>query len=316
MLFHTLPHKDKETNPSHKLDAIYREIYLYLCFKSIQSIKMAVTELSWKTSDGINIYGKKWETPLPIKAVICIMHGMGEHINRYDHVAEMFNNNGYTVIGCDQRGHGKSGGSCGHFPDFETFLNDVDALLKVASEHFPDAKKILYGHSMGGNLVVNYLLRRQPKIRGAILSSPYFQLAFQPSAVKLFIGKLLKGIFPALSMSSGLDSSAISKDANEVKKYNEDPLVHDKVSAKMGIELIETGQWAIDNAEKLSIPTLVYHGTADRLTSWEGSKAFAEKAGELVTFVPLEGLFHETHNEPEKESVFKMLINWCNKVIE
>ena len=277
--------------------------------------KMAATELSWKTSDGINIYGKKWETTMPIKAVICVMHGMGEHINRYEHVAEMFNKNGYAVIGCDQRGHGKSGGLRGHFPDFETFLNDVDELLKVASEHFPDTKKILYGHSMGGNLVANYLLRRQPKIAGAILSSPYFQLAFQPSKSTLFIGRLMKGVFPALSLSSGLDSSAISRDTDVVKKYNKDPLVHDKVSAKMGIEMIETGEWAIGNAEKLNIPTLVYHGTADRLTSFEGSKAFAKKAGKLVTFVPFEELFHETHNEPEKEEVFKMVINWCNKTI-
>ena len=276
---------------------------------------MTATKLSWTTSDGLNIYGKKWETDLPTKAVICIMHGMGEYINRYEHVAKMFNNNGYAVIGCDQRGHGKSGGSRGHFLNFETFLNDVDALLKVASEHYPATKTILYGHSMGGNLVVNYLLRRQPKITGAILSSPYFQLAFQPSVGKLFVGKLLKSVFPALSMSTGLDSSAISRDANEVKKYNEDPLVHDKVSAKMGIEMIETGQWAIDNAEKLSIPTLVYHGTADRLTSYASSKTFAEKVGKLVTFVPFAGLYHETHNEPEKEEVFKMVINWCNNMI-
>lgn len=276
---------------------------------------MNATELSWKTSDGINIYGKKWETNMPIKAVICLMHGMGEHINRYEHVAQMFNNNGYAVIGCDQRGHGKSGGKRGHFPDFETFLNDVDSLLMQASMNFPDAKQILYGHSMGGNLVANYLLRRQPKITGAILSSPYFQLAFQPSKVTLAIGKLMKGILPALSLSSGLDSSAISRDTNEVKKYNNDPLVHDKVSAKMGIEMIETGQWAIDNAEKLTIPTLVYHGTADRLTSHHGSELFAEKTGKLVTFISLEGLYHETHNEPEKLEVFKKIILWLDHLI-
>ncbi len=276
---------------------------------------MNATELSWKTSDGLNIYGKKWETNMPTKAVICMMHGMGEHINRYNHVAEMFTSNGYAVIGCDQRGHGKSEGKRGHFPDFETFLNDVDALLKAASNHFPDAKQILYGHSMGGNLVANYLLRRQPKIAGAILSSPYFQLAFQPSPITLTIGRMMKGILPALSLSSGLDSSAISRDAEEVKKYNEDPLVHDKVSAKMGIEMIETGQWAIDNADKLSIPTLLYHGTADRLTSHHGSELFAQNAGKLVTFISLEGLYHETHNEPEKREVFKKIILWLNNLV-
>ncbi|WP_064196906.1 MULTISPECIES: alpha/beta hydrolase [Emticicia] len=276
---------------------------------------MNTTELSWKSSDGLNIYGKKWESTLPTKAVICIMHGMGEHINRYNHVAEMFTSNGYSVIGCDHRGHGKSEGKSGHFPDFDTFLNDVDTLLKVASEHFPNTKQILYGHSMGGNLVANYLLRRQPKITGAILSSPYFQLAFQPSKITLFIGRMMKGIFPSLSLSSGLDSSAISRDIEEVKKYNEDPLVHDKVSAKMGIEMIETGQWAIDNAAKLSVPTLLYHGTADRLTSHHGSELFAQKAGKNLTFISLEGLYHETHNEPEKAEVFKKIILWLDNLV-
>lgn len=276
---------------------------------------MNTTELSWKSSDGINIYGKKWATNSSPKAVICLMHGMGEHINRYDHVAEMFNNNGFAVIGCDQRGHGKSGGQRGHFPDFETFMNDVDALLAIASEHYPETKKILYGHSMGGNLVANYLLHRQPKLAGAILSSPYFQLSFKPSSIKIFVGRLLKGIFPSLSMSSGLDSSSISRDSAEVNKYDADPLVHGKVSAKMGIEMIETGQWALDNASKLSIPTLIYHGSADKLTSFEASEEFAKKAGHLVTFVPFEGLYHETHNEPEKEEVFKVILAWCNSII-
>jgi acylglycerol lipase len=277
---------------------------------------MNTTELSWKTSDGINIYGKIWHTNMPVKAVICIMHGMGEHINRYEHVAEMFTTNGYAVIGCDQRGHGKSAGKRGHFPNFETFLNDVDALLTQATKHFPDTKQILYGHSMGGNLVANYLLRRQPNIAGAILSSPYFQLAFQPSAGKLKMGRLLKGIFPSLSMSSGLDANAISRDAEVVKKYINDPLVHDKVSAKMGVEMIETGQWAIDNAEKLRIPTLVYHGSEDKLTSFSASKEFTKNAGKLVTFLPFEGLFHETHNEPEKKDVFKKIILWLNNLLQ
>jgi len=277
---------------------------------------MNVTELSWKTSDGLNIYGKKWESNLPAKAVICMMHGMGEHINRYNHVAEMFATNGYAVIGCDHRGHGKSDGKRGHYPDFDTFMNDVDALLTAVSTHFPNAKQILFGHSMGGNLIANYLLRRQPKIAGAILSSPYFQLAFQPSQITLTIGRLMKGIFPSLSLSSGLDSSAISRDVEEVKKYNEDPLVHDKVSAIMGIEMIETGQWAIDNADKLSIPILVYHGTADRLTSHLGSKLFAEKAGKIATFISLKGLYHETHNEPEKLEVFEMILLWLNNLLQ
>jgi alpha-beta hydrolase superfamily lysophospholipase len=277
---------------------------------------MNIAELSWKTSDGINIYGKKWSTIEPPKAVICMMHVMGEHINRYDHVADMFNKNGYAVIGCDHRGHGKSGGQRGHIPGYEIFLDDVAIFLAIASEHFPGTKKILYGHSMGGNLVANYLIDRQPKICGAILSSPYIQLAFKPAPVKLFLGKILKGIHATLSMSTGLDSSAISRDKSVVTKYNSDPLVHDRVSATMGIELIQSGNRALDNAGKISVPALIYHGTEDKLTSFEASKSFARRAGELVKFVPFKGLYHETHNEPEQDEVFKVIVDWCNSIIE
>ena len=244
-----------------------------------------------------------------------MMHGMGEHINRYNHVAEMFNKNGYAVLGCDQRGHGKSGGQKGHYPDFEIFMNDVDALLQQASIHYPNAKQILYGHSMGGNLVANYLLRRQPKITGAILSSPYLKLAFQPPAWKLFMGRLLKGIFPTLSMPTGLDVEAISRDKNEVEKYIKDSLNHDKVSAKMGIEMMETGEWAIEHANELRVPTLIYHGTDDRLTSAKGSAEFAKNAENYAEFVKLDGLYHETHNEPEKEKVFETVIEFCDRVV-
>jgi acylglycerol lipase len=269
-----------------------------------------MTETTWKTSDGLTIYAKQWTSAQPPKAVICLMHGMGEHIGRYDWLAEQLNQQGFDVLGCDQRGHGKSEGPRGHFPDFEIFMNDVDALLQAAQQRYPQVPRVLYGHSMGGNLVANYLLRRQPRqLAGAVLSSPYLQLAFQPSAVKLWMGRLMKGIWPGLSLDSGLDASGISRNVQVVETYLSDPLVHSKISAKMGIELIETGQWALDHAAELTVPTLVYHGNQDRLTSFEASRQFAE-GSPMATFVAWEGLFHETHNEPEKDQVIAQLGAW------
>lgn len=276
---------------------------------------MKNTILNWKSNDGLDIFGQKWEneTAAP-KAVICLVHGFGEHSSRFEHVAQFFTDNNYAVIAYDHRGHGRSGGKRGHFPSYDEFINDVENLVKQAEINFPNLPKIVYGHSMGGNVVANYAIKRNPKIAGIILSSPFFNTAFQPPAIKLAAGRLMRNLIPSFSLPSGLDVNAISRDKEVVKKYSNDPLVFDSISSKMGIELIEFGQEAIENASKLKLPTLVFHGTADQLTSFDATKQFVANAGSNVTFIPYEGLYHECHNEPEKELVLKNILIWCNNL--
>ena len=276
---------------------------------------MKNTILNWKSNDGLDIFGQKWEndTTAP-KAVICLVHGFGEHSSRYDHVAQFFTDNNYAVIAYDHRGHGRSGGKRGHFPSYDEFINDVENLVKQAEINFPNLPQIVYGHSMGGNVVANYAIKRNPKVAGIILSSPFFNTAFQPPAIKLAAGRLMRNLIPSFSLPSGLDVNSISRDKEVVKKYSKDPLVFDSISSKMGIELLEFGQEAVDNASKLKLPTLVFHGTADQLTSFDTTKQFVANAGTNVTFIPYEGLYHECHNEPEKEVVLKNILNWCNNL--
>lgn len=278
---------------------------------------MKNTTLQWKSNDGLEIFGQKWEneTSQP-KAVICIVHGFGEHSSRYEHVAQFFTDNDYAVITYDHRGHGKSQGQRGHFPSYDEFINDVENLVKQANLNFNGLPKILYGHSMGGNVVANFVIKRQPTtIKGVILSSPLFDTAFQPPAIKLAAGRFMRNLIPSFSLPSGLDVTAISRDTAVVEKYKKDRLVFDKISSKMGIELIEFGQEAVQNADQVKIPTLLFHGTDDRLTSFESSKQFAENAGKIVTFIEYPGLFHECHNEPEKETVLQNMLDWCNKLL-
>lgn len=276
---------------------------------------MKNTLLKWKSNDGLEIFGQQWESETqPARAVICLVHGFGEHSSRYDHVARFFTDKGYAVIAYDHRGHGRSEGKRGHFPDYEEFMNDVGNLLKQADLHFPGLPKILYAHSMGGNVVANFAIRRNPAVAGIVLSSPFFRPAFTPPAIKIALGKLMRNIIPTFSLPSGLDVNAISRDKEVVKKYTDDPMVFDSISSKMGIELIEFGQQAIDHAAELKLPTLLFHGTEDRLTSFQASKEFAANAGNNLTFIEYKGLYHECHNEPEKEQVLGNVLNWCNKI--
>lgn len=277
---------------------------------------MIHNELTWNTADNLKIYGQTWApASKDIKAVVCLVHGFGEHSSRYEHVAAFLTKNQYALIAYDLRGHGKSKGQRGHTPSYEAMLNDVDLLLDQADILFPEKKKILYGHSMGGGIVANYILQRKSNIVGAILSSPFFKTAFEPPKLKIMAGKFFENIFPSLSLPSGLDASHISKDPKVVEKYKNDPLVHGNISAKMGMVLIDNGLWALENAHNLKIPVLLFHGSGDLITSHAASAQFAKNAGGLLKFVSFPNLYHETHNEPQKDMVFEEILEFCNQIV-
>ncbi|MCG3167878.1 MAG: Monoacylglycerol lipase [Bacteroidia bacterium] len=269
-------------------------------------------ELKWAASDGVDIYGQCWLTDNKPKAVVCLVHGMGEHSGRYAHVANYFVDAGYAVISYDHRGHGKSGGKRGHTPSYDLLLDGVSDLLKQAEKIAPGSKKFIYGHSMGGNVVLNYALRRKPEIAGVIASSPWLKLAFDPPKFEVALGRFVNNIFPGFTQSTKLDATTISRDKKEVEKYVNDPLVHDKISARFFVETYSAAAYALEHASEFKLPLLIFHGTEDRLTSPEGSQQFADKVKGNCTFRLWDGYYHETHNEPEKEEVLKYITTWLD----
>ncbi len=267
-------------------------------------------EIYWHSIDSLKIYGRYWAPGKDVKGVVCLVHGMGEHCNRYDFVGKFFSDNGIALVAYDQRGHGKSEGKRGHTPSYEHLLQDVDVLIRKAKELFPEKPIILYGHSLGGNIVLNYVMRKKPNLKGVIASSPYLKLAFEPPAFKVKLGQWMKNIYPALSQPTGLDAKAISRIPEEVRKYEEDPLVHDKITAMMFTCTHDAGLRALANPQELDLPLLIFHGTADRLTSYNASKEFAGKVKGDVTFKSFEGAYHETHNDLCRNEVLAMLKEW------
>ncbi len=234
---------------------------------------------------------------------------MGEHSARYEkNVIPFYNKNSIAVLTYDQFGHGKTEGKRGHNPGFEAVLDCVDIVIEKALEVFGKKPIFLYGHSMGGNVVINYALRRKQNITGAIVTSPFLRLAFNPPGWKLSIGKILQKIAPSITMGNELELEAISRDKN-------DPLVHDKISPNYSVVFIKTGEWAINNANRLGIPMLLMHGTGDRLTSYKASQEFSNNAGDLVELKLYEGAYHELHNDINKTEVLEKMISWINKRI-
>jgi len=271
---------------------------------------MKRSEWNWKSRDGLEMYAQSWEPEKPSKGTIALVHGLGEHIGRYEHVGIAMTNAGFALTAFDLRGHGKSGGARGHTPSYDAMMTDLDMFLDLTAGRYPGLPRFAYGHSMGGNLVINFALRRKAELEGVIATGPWLKLAFEPQPSKVTLGKLMNSIFPGFSQTSGLDTKALSRDVNVVHAYETDPLVHDKISARLFVEMYQTGLWAFEQAVNFPLPTLLMHGSADTITSPEASRQFAQSAGEKVTLRIWEGCFHEIHNEPEKEEVIKTIIAW------
>jgi alpha-beta hydrolase superfamily lysophospholipase len=273
---------------------------------------MILTDVTWTSTDGLPLMGRCWEPEAEPRAVVCLVHGLGEHCGRYAHVAAALNQAGYAVLACDQRGHGRSGGKRGYIPSYEALMSDIDLLLAQAEQRFPGKPRFLYGHSLGGNEVLNYALRRRGcALAGVVSTSPGLRTAFKPPALQLAAGRLMNRLWPAFTMPNGLELAAISRDPAVVAAYQADPLVHDRLSARLGIELLQSGEWAIAHAAEFPVPLLLMHGTADRLTSHQASQEFASHAPNC-TLKLWEGLYHETHNEPEKGEVIGFVISWLD----
>ncbi len=269
-----------------------------------------IREFTLSTRDGLRLYA--WvRRPLgPIQGVIAHIHGMGEHSRRYDHLTGFWAANGYASAGFDLRGHGRSQGRRGHTPSFQHLIDDIALFAAHVAEEFPANPRYLYGHSMGGNLALNFLIRRHPDFVAGIASAPYLRLAFEPPKSKLLLARLLRPILPAMTFPSGLDASWLSRDPYVVRRYREDPLVHDRISVSCFTEIQAAGQSALDHAAELTLPVLVMHGSADRITSSAASQQFVAGSGGKAMFKCCDGYFHELHNEPEWQPVARFVLDW------
>ncbi len=270
-------------------------------------------EFSWKAADSQMTYAQLWAPDVAPKAVVCLVHGMGEHSGRYAHLAEFLSGNQVALLAHDHRGHGKSDGKRGHCSSYQMLLGSVGDLLGKAEALYPGTPIFLYGHSMGGNVVLNYLIRKNPSVRAGIATGPWLKLAFDPPKIEVFMGQLVGKILPSFTQSTKLDASAISRIPEEVKKYTSDPMVHDRISIVMFLGCFEAGLWALENAARLEKPVLLMHGTEDKLTSEPASAEFAQRAGANVKYVPWQGCYHEIHNEPERPQVFQTILDWINQ---
>lgn len=260
----------------------------------------------------LSLYYQKWQAD-SAKAIIVLIHGFGEHSSRYKNVVNKLVPAGYTIYSFDHRGHGKSPGSRGHVMDWQEFTEDVDAFMHFVNSEKGELPLFIIGHSMGGLIVLNYVLLKKPELKGVISSAP---LLVQPgvSPVLLLLGKMMSKIWPAFTIDTKLDVNTISRDPKVLKEYQEDNLVHSLASARFGTELEKTQKWTMEHASEFTMPLLLIHGEADELVPPYGSEEFYEKASsqdKLRHLYP--GGKHESHNDVEHERVIQDMLDWLEK---
>ncbi len=248
-------------------------------------------------------------------ALVCLIHGLGEHIGRYQQLAHHLNKSGIALYGIDLRGHGHNRGTRGHARCGDVW-DDVESLMKHARLSFLDVPLFLYGHSWGGNIVSNFVLRRNSsEIHGIVLSSPWLKLSFEPSNAELKLARFMSKVYPAFTKSNGLEGSFLSRDPTIGEAYQKDPLVHLKISAGLFAEATRNGNYALQYASNITKPLLIFHGTDDQITSYHASEEFAQLASPMSHLKLWPDMRHETHNEYGKEEVLEYISQWIVKAV-
>ncbi|SDG64312.1 alpha/beta hydrolase [Paraburkholderia phenazinium] len=265
------------------------------------------------TRDGLELPLYRWPASGPRRATVALIHGLAEHAGRYAPLAERLNAVGIELLAIDLRGHGNAPGKRVRVERFDDYLLDAEALLSIAADD--GAPLFLMGHSMGGAIAALYAIERLPssghRLAGLILSSPALAPGRDVPRWMLTMSQIISRIWPGFPAMK-IDAALLSRNPAIVEANRNDPLVHHgSVPARTGAEILLAMARIERGRAGLRVPLLVYHGTADKLTEPDGSRAFGQHAGSPdKTLTMHEASYHETINDLDRERVIGELIAW------
>lgn len=266
-----------------------------------------------RTPDGETLALHEW--PLAAdrraRAVVVLVHGIGEHARRYAHVAQHLNDSGFAVRAADHYGHGGSSGARGGLPSVMRLVDDLALVIDDTRRRYAGLPLVVLGHSLGGLVAASFVARAVRPVDALVLSSPGLDPGL--SALQKLLIAVLSRVAPTLRVGNGLDDRYLSHDPAVVQGYRADPLCHDRVGARLARFLADEGAIVQAAAPRWTVPTLLVYAGDDRLVKPAGSRRFAEAAPAAVlgaTCFP--ALYHEIFNELEAEPVFGTLARWLD----
>lgn len=272
------------------------------------------------TRDGLPLALSHWpvEAGQPVQGVVCLVHGLGEHAGRYAHVARFLNQAGWAVVSYDHRGHGRSPGPRGGLVDDDDLLHDLAAVIDTLRRAYPSQRLLVLGHSLGGLVVSRFVSAwarpteeaawRRP-VDLCVLSSPALDIGL--NAVQKGLLNSLGRLTPDLAVGNGLKPEWVCSDPAVVKRYVDDPLVHDRITGRLTRFMLEGGETVHARAASWAVPTLMLYAGSDRCVRPAGSERFGAAAPkDVVTTHAYPHMAHEIFNEPDQATVLKDLGAW------
>ncbi len=270
---------------------------------------------AFASHDGVDIFYRQIQAA-DERARLVVAHGLGEHSGRYGNIVNRLLPANYSIWIPDHRGHGQSGGKRGHVLNFEQYLLDLRLVVEMARADLPEGRKVfLLGHSMGGLIALYFAQKNPDLIDGVIASSPGLGMVIKVPAIKNVLGQVMSFIWPGLSLGNELDATKISRDESVVKAYQNDPLVHDRVSARWFTEMLSTMEEVNRQAFRMQTPVLMQVAGDDHLVNAQSSKQFFEKLTVAdKTLHMYDGYYHEIYNELEgdRQKVLGDLESWLD----
>lgn len=263
----------------------------------------------------LKLYYQRWQPDGLIRATVGIVHGLGGHSGLFETAVQTLVPQGYQIYGFDLRGHGRSPGQRGYLHRWSEFRQDVHHFVQLIQQETVDRPCFLWGHSLGGVIVLDYALHHADGLQGVIASAP----ALGPvgiSPVRMVIGRLLSWIWPRFSLKTGLNHIPGSRDPRVVAAQTQDPLRHLHGTARLATEFLAAKAWVQDHASELQLPLLILHGSADLVADPGGSRAFFER----VVFPDKEryeydGAYHEIHDDINREEVLADVTGWLERYL-
>ncbi len=269
-------------------------------------------ENHFTTKRGIKIYYQYWIPSDNHRANLIFVHGMGEHSGRYQNIVDYLLPKGFALFGLDIQGHGKSEGKRGHISHFSLFAGQVEQLITTTKVQQDNKALFLYGHSMGGLIVLDYLMKySNQNLNGVIFTSPAFEISIKIPAWKLFLGKIISYLAPSVTMNNGINPNELSHDKVVVEMYEKDELVHDRTSAGLFFSMQSVIKKAKSQARDIQTPALLMLGDNDKIISKDGAMSLFNILGskdKKLYICPNSS--HELLNEIDKSNNLRIIWQW------
>lgn len=250
-----------------------------------------------------------------VRDVVGIVHGYGDHSGRYLWPMEQLAARGHGCIALDYRGHGKADGARADCVQFADYIDDLDIFWERVRDSAKGKPAFILAHSHGGLIATQWLLTRKPQsdLKGVVLTSPYYQLAFEPPAVKLLAARLLRSVVPALSLGNELKPEMLSRDEAWQKETAADPLYLHNTTPRWFFEHQRAQAALAGRGRDITVPLLMLGGSADGVVSTPAARAFFETiASRDKTYTLYDGYRHELMNELGKERVIDDISQWIS----